>query len=144
MIQLHHGWGSHPSQTASHINSRYTKFLRYLYAVLRAYGCTLLYCSTGQVGPRFCNSGSPVLVEWKKVVEDDIHLRLYSTSILDIHKVFGVLVCCLTGIWGHPYIVPPAKLANDFGVLSHFRSVNDATTLCLRLIFTSDYFPHPY
>ena len=56
----------------------------------------------------------------KVTVEDDIHLRLLPTSILDIHKVFEVFVCCLTGIWGHPYIVPPAKLAQDFGVLSHF------------------------
>jgi hypothetical protein len=45
------------------------------------------------------------------MVEADIHLRLYPTSILDIYKVFKVLVCCLAGIWVHPYFIPPAKLA---------------------------------
>ncbi len=35
------------------------------------------------------------------MVKDDIHLRLLPTSIIDIHKVFEVLVCGLTGIWGH-------------------------------------------
>jgi hypothetical protein len=54
------------------------------------------------------------------MVEDDIHLRLLPTSILDIHKVFEVLVCYLKGIWGHPYIVPLSQVANDFGVFGHF------------------------
>jgi hypothetical protein len=55
----------------------------------------------------------------KVMVEDDIHLRLLPTSIFDIHKVFEVLVCYLTGIWGHPYIFPLDKVAH-IGVLSHF------------------------
>jgi hypothetical protein len=45
------------------------------------------------------------------MVEADIHLRLNPTSILNIYKVFEVLVCCLAGIWVHPYFIPPAKLA---------------------------------
>jgi hypothetical protein len=56
----------------------------------------------------------------KVMIEDDIPLRVLPTSILNIQKVFEVLVCCHTGIWGHPYIFPPAKLAQDFGVLGHF------------------------
>ena len=48
------------------------------------------------------------------MVEADTHLRLCPTSILDIYKVFEVLVCCLKGIWLHPYFIPPAKLASDF------------------------------
>ncbi len=39
------------------------------------------------------------------MVESDIHLRLLPISILDIYKVFGVLLCCLTGIWVHSYII---------------------------------------
>jgi hypothetical protein len=39
------------------------------------------------------------------MVEADIHLRLLPISILDIFKVFEVLVCCLKGIWVHPYII---------------------------------------
>ena len=46
--------------------------------------------------------------------EADIHLRLCHTSILDIYKVFEPLVCCLKGIWVHPYTIPPSKLAPDF------------------------------
>jgi hypothetical protein len=38
------------------------------------------------------------------MVEADIYLRLLPISILDIYKVFEVMLCCLTGIWVHPYI----------------------------------------
>jgi hypothetical protein len=31
-------------------------------------------------------------------------------------KVLEPLVCCLKGIWVHPYILIPAKLAPDFGI----------------------------
>ncbi len=48
-------------------------------------------------------------VEWKCcyyiMVDDDIHLRLLATSILDIYKVFDVLVCCLIGTWMHPHVI---------------------------------------
>jgi hypothetical protein len=93
-----------------------------------------LYSYTGQVGPRFGNSGS--LEVWKQshniMVEADIHLRLLHTSILDINKVFEPLACCLKGIWLHPYTVTPAKLAPDLGIQVHLRNGNDATTSCLR------------
>jgi hypothetical protein len=39
------------------------------------------------------------------MVEVDIYLRLLPVSMLDKYKVFEVLVCCLTGIWVHPYII---------------------------------------
>jgi hypothetical protein len=59
-----------------------------------------LYCYTGQFGLRFWIVLS--LVDWKQcyyiMVEADIHLRLLPISILDLYKVFEVLVCCLTGI----------------------------------------------
>jgi len=66
-----------------------------------------LYLYTGQVGPRFGNSGS--LVEWKLchnvMVEADIHLSLLHTFIVDIYNVLEPLLCCLKGIWVHPYTV---------------------------------------
>ncbi len=105
-----------------------------------------LYRSTSQVGHRSWNYLS--FVEWKWcnfiMFEADIHLRLYPTSILDMYKVFEVLVCCLTGTWGHPYFIPPAKSDSDFGILGHLWSGNDAITWWLRLTSTSDSFPHPY
>ncbi len=45
------------------------------------------------------------------IVEADFHLSLLQTSILDIYKVFAPLVCCLKGVWVHPYTVTPTKLA---------------------------------
>ena len=78
------------------------------------------------------------------MVEADIHLRLLHKSILDIYKVFGLLLCCLNGMRVHPYTVTPAKLAQDLGTQGHLWSENDAITSFLRLIGTSDHFIHPY
>ena len=107
---------------------------------------TPLYRYTGQVGPRFGKSGS--LVKWKwchnVIFEADIHFRLLHTSILDIYKVFETLVCCLKGIWVHPYTITPAKLPPDLGSQVHLRRRNDETTSWLRLVSTSDNFKHPY
>ena len=104
------------------------------------------YHDTGQVDPRFGDSGS--LIEWKwchnVMVEADIHLRLLHTSILDIYKVFEPLLCCLKGIRVHPYTITPAKLAPDLGIQVHLWSVNDVIRSWLRLISTSDPFIHPY
>jgi len=52
-----------------------------------------------------------------------------ASSIRHIHKVFEPLVCCLKGIWFHPYTVTPAKLAPDLGIQGHLRSENDAITV---------------
>ena len=106
-----------------------------------------LYCYTSQVGPRFGDSRS--LVECKNgshyvSVKADIHLRLIPTSLLDINKVFAPLVCCLKGIWMHPYTITPARLAPDLGSQGHLWSDNDVITSWLRLISTSDPFIHPY
>jgi hypothetical protein len=70
------------------------------------------------------------------MVEADIYFRPLHTSILDIHKVFELLVCCLKGIWLHLYTVTPSKLAPDLGIQVHLRSGNDAIMLLLRLIST--------
>ena len=77
-----------------------------------------LYRYTGQVGPRFWGSGSPVEWKWCHYVmfEADIHLKPLHTSILSIYKVFEPMVCCLKGMWVHPYTVTPAKLAPALGI----------------------------
>ena len=78
------------------------------------------------------------------MVEADTHLRPLHTSIEDKYKVLEPLVCCLKGIWLHPYTVTLAKLLPDLGIQVHLRSGNnDATTSWLRLIATSDHFIHP-
>jgi hypothetical protein len=76
--------------------------------------------------------------------EADIHFRPLHTSILDIYKVFELLICCLRGIWVHPCTVRPAKLAPDLGSESHLWSENDAIMSWLRLMSTSDHFTDPY
>ncbi len=58
--------------------------------------------------------------------EADIHLRQLHASILDIYKVFELLVCCLKGIWVHPYTVIPAELSPYLGSQGHLRNENDA------------------
>jgi hypothetical protein len=60
------------------------------------------------------------------MVEADIHLRLLFTSILDMYKVFEILLCCLKGIWVHSYTVTQANLAPDFEFWGHLWSGNDA------------------
>ena len=78
-----------------------------------------LYHYTGQVGPRFRDSGSLLLWKWchNVMFEVNIHFRPLHTSILGIYKVFEPLVCCLKGMWVHPYTVTLAKLALDLGIL---------------------------
>jgi hypothetical protein len=103
-----------------HPHRTYTKCLSYWYAVSIAY-VGPLYRYTGQVGPRFGKSGP--LVRWKwchnVMVEADIHLRPLPSSIVDIYKVFETFVCCLMGVWVHPYTVTLAKLAPDLGSQGH-------------------------
>jgi hypothetical protein len=102
-----------------------------------------LYCYTSQVGPRFGDSMS--LVECKNgAITSVLRLRLIPTSLLDINNVFEPLVCCLKGIWMHPYTIAPAKLAPDLGSQGHLWSDNDVITSWLRLISTSDPSMHPY
>jgi hypothetical protein len=69
------------------------------------------------------------------MVEADILFIPLHTPILDIYKVFETLVCCLKGIWVHPYSVTLARLAPDLGTQGHLWSENDAITSLLRLIF---------
>ena len=104
------------------------------------------YHSTGQVGPRFGNSGLLMDCLWchNVMVKSVILFKLLSTSKLDIYKVFEPLFCCLKGIWVNPNTIPPAELAPDLGILCHLWSGNDGITPCLRLTFNTGRFPHPY
>ncbi len=145
MPQLH-GWGWHPPQTTSYINIRHVQSVWAIGMLSQGHMVAPLYRYTGQVFPSFGNSGS--LEEWNwcqnVMVKADIHRRPLHKTILDIYKVIETLVCCLKGIWLHPYIIKQAKLPPDLGIQVHLRSGNDATTSCERLISTSDHFIHPY
>jgi hypothetical protein len=99
-----------------------------------------LHSYIGQIiGPKYGNYG--LLVEWKWChyhfwgwyppwTPSQIHIR-------HIQKNEPLLLCCLKGIWMHPYTVTPAKLAPDSGTLvCHLWSGNNALTSWLRLIYT--------
>jgi hypothetical protein len=74
------------------------------------------------------------------MVEADINLRLLQTSKVDIYKVFELLVCCLKGIWGHPYTITLAKLAPDLETQGYLWSGDDVIMSWLRLTCISDHF----
>ncbi len=116
---LRNGLGWHPPQTAAHIHIRQVKSVWGIGMLSQGHMGAPLYHSTSQVGNRFWNALSFVEGKWWKniLVEVDIKLRLLPTSILDTYKLFEVLLCCLKGIWVHPFIVPLGKLAQDFGIL---------------------------
>ncbi len=137
---------SHPPQTTSYIHGRHIQSVWVIGMLSQGHMGAPLYRYIGQVGPRFGNSGP--LEKWKWchniMVEANIHLRPLHTSILDMYKEIKPLVCCLKGIWLHPYTVIPVKLAPDFGIQVHLRRGHDATTSCLKLMSTSDRFIHPY
>ena len=78
------------------------------------------------------------------MVEADIHHKPLHTS-LDMYKVFETLVCCLKGIWLHPYTITRAKFSWVLGICQvYLRSGKTAITSWLRLTSTSDHFIHPY
>ncbi len=117
MMPFHHGWGWYSPQI-DHIHIIHVQCVWGIDIGMLSQGHigAPSYHSTGQVGPRFWSFGS--LMEWNWcnyiMVEADTYLRLLPTSILGIYKVFEILVCCLKGIWVHPYTVTQAKLAWDF------------------------------
>ncbi len=145
MMPQHHGWGWYPLQTTSYIHIRHIQSVWDIGILSQGHMVAPLSHYTGQVSPRFGDSGS--LEEWKwchnVIVEADIHLKPLHTIVLDIYKVFETLVCCIKGIWVHLYTITPAKLAPDLGSQGHLWRENDAITSWLRLISTSDCFIHP-
>ncbi len=79
------------------------------------------------------------------MIEADSHLKLLSTSILDIYKVFERIDMLPMGIQYQLYTVIPTLLGSDFGfgVLGHLLSQNDVIMSRLRLTATSNCFTHP-
>ncbi len=146
MMPQCHGWGWYSPQTTSYIHIRHMQSVWAIGMLYQGHMAAPWYRYTGQVAPRFGDSGS--LEEWNWcnniMVEANIHLSSLHTSILDTCKVYETLICCLKGIWVHPYTFTPAKLPPDLGIQVHLRSGNDATTSWLRLVSTSDCFIHPY
>jgi hypothetical protein len=53
--------------------------------------------------------------------------------------VFDILICFLKGKWVHPYIIPPATLAPDYGNMVPLWSGNEMVEaeIDLRLLPTS-------
>jgi hypothetical protein len=143
---LRHGWGWYPSQTTSYIHIMHVHSVWAIVMLSKGHMGAPLYCYTGQVVPVFGDSGS--LEDWKWchdiIFDADIYHRPLHASIVGIYKVFYSLLCCLKGMWVHPYTVLPAKLAPDLGIQVHFWNENDVITSWLRLIFPSDHFKHPY
>jgi hypothetical protein len=78
------------------------------------------------------------------MVDAESHLKLLSTSILDIYKVIAHVDMLSMGIQYQPYTVIPTLLGSDFGALGHLWSQNDEIISWLRLSVTSNCFPHPY
>jgi hypothetical protein len=76
------------------------------------------------------------------MVEADGHLKLLTTSILDMYKVFEHIDMLSTCIQYQPYrVILTLLLGSDFGVLSNLWSRNDVIMSWLRLIATSNCFP---
>ncbi len=100
MMPQRHGWGWYSPQTTSWIHIRHIQSVWAIGMLSEGHMVAPLYRYTGQVAPRFGDSGS--LEEWKwchnVMVKADSHLRPLHPSILDIDKVFEPLVCCLKGI----------------------------------------------
>ncbi len=103
MMPQPHGWGWHQPQTTSYIHIRHIQSVWDIGMISQGHMVAPSYHYTGQVPPRFGDSGS--LEEWKWchnfMVEADIHLRPFHTSILDMYKVFETLVCCIKDMWLH-------------------------------------------
>jgi hypothetical protein len=78
------------------------------------------------------------------MVDADSHLKLLTTSILDIYKEFEHIDMLPMGMRYQPYAVIPTLLGSDFRVLGHLWSQNDLIISWLRLTDTSNCFPHPY
>ena len=78
-------------------------------------------------------------------VEADSHLKLLSTSILELCKVIQHIDMLSMGIQYQPYtVIPTLLLGFDFGVLGHLWSQNDVIMSWLRLTATSNCLQHPY
>ena len=76
--------------------------------------------------------------------EADNNLKMLTTSISDIYRMFEHIGMLSIGIQYHPYTVIPTQLGSDFGALGHLWRQNDVIMSCLRLTATSNCSTHPY
>jgi hypothetical protein len=146
MMWLCHGWRCQPPQTASHIHVRHTQSVWAHWCAVHWYTVAALHSFTHPTWLRFWGTWSLVESKWCIFVkvDADSHLKLLLTSTLDIYKVFEHNDMLSMGIQYQPYTVIPTLLGADFGALGHSWSQNDVTMSWLRLIATSNCFPHPY
>jgi hypothetical protein len=90
MMSLRHGWGWYPPQTTSYIHTRCVHSVWAIGMLSQENMGAPLYHYTGQVGPRFGDSGS--LEEWKwchnVMFEAVTYHRPLPASIVDIYKGF--------------------------------------------------------
>ena len=124
----------------------YPKCLGTLICTLLAYSNSLTrYTHTTLL--RFWGSGSLVESKWCHyvLVEADSDFKLLPTSILDKCKVFEHSDMLFIDIQQLPYTVILTLLGSDFGVASgSLVELKFVITSYLRLIVTSNSFPHPY
>jgi hypothetical protein len=150
-MSLHHGWGCHPNQTASHIHVRLIQNVWAFGMLSQGYMGAPLYHSTGLVGPRFGNSGSSE--EWKwchyVMVEADIHLRLLLTFNLDIFK--GLCLSHWYAVYrnmGAPVYHSTCQVGSRLQTSCFGSRTYGVKMTSLHYVWgwypTSDCFPHPY
>ncbi len=109
----------YPPQTASYIHIRHLQSVWAIGMLSQGHMVAPLHHYTGQVGPRL--EMMPKHHVWGKCPPQ-------TASYIHIKHVQNVeqLVCCLKGIWVHPYTVTPAKLPPNLGSQVHLRSENVA------------------
>ena len=101
MMWLCHGWGWQKPQTTSHIHIRHIQSVWAHWYAVNMHMVAALHSFNHTTWFRFWGSGSHVESTWCHyvMVEADSHLKLLSTSILDIYKVFEHIDMLLMGIW---------------------------------------------
>ena len=141
MMSLCPIWGWHTPQTTSYIHIRHIQSIGaigMLSQVRNGASIPLHWLSWPQIWEFWVT-----IVEWEwchyVMVEPDIHLRPYHTSIFDMCTVFEPLVCCLKG---NGCIHMPLHQGSwpQLGIQVYMWSENYAITSNLRLISTLDPF----
>ncbi len=96
MMSLIHVWGWQPPQTASPIYKRHLQSVWACWYAVHRHTVAALNSYTYPAWLRFWGSGSLMQSKWCHyiMVDADSHLKLLSTSILDISQCLSTLICC--------------------------------------------------
>jgi hypothetical protein len=127
MMPQCHGWVWYPPQTTSYMHNRHIQSFEPLVCCLKGIWLNPYIITLAKLPPdlgiqvQWRRSGNDATMSWMRLI--------FHTPILDLCKVFESLVCCLKGIWLHPYTVTPAKLPLDLGIQVHLRSGNVVSRL---------------